>query len=121
MKTLLSAALIAATALCGSVQAAEISIAANSTGKNLDFLRKLFTEFEEKSGHKISLVTMPPSSSEQFAQYRLWLAAGNKDVDVYQTDVVWAPQLADQFIDLKPAAGDAINADVYRRAGALLS
>ena len=106
MKTLLSAALIAATTLCGSVQAAEISVAANSTGKNLDFLRKLFVEFEEKSGHKVSLVTMPPSSSEQFAQYRLWLAAGNKDVDVYQTDVVWAPQLADQFIDLKAAAGE---------------
>jgi trehalose/maltose transport system substrate-binding protein len=49
---------------------------------------------------------MPPSSSEQFSQYRLWLAAGNADIDVYQTDVVWAPQLTDQFIDLSAAAAD---------------
>ncbi|MBB5275196.1 trehalose/maltose transport system substrate-binding protein [Rhizobium rosettiformans] len=109
MKKLLTAAFIVATALCGTAEAAEIAVAANSTGKNLDFLRKMFAEFEEKTGHKVSLVTMPPSSSEQFAQYRLWLAAGNKDVDVYQTDVIWAPQLADQFIDLKEAASEVID------------
>lgn len=109
MKKLLTAAFIAATALGGAAHAAEIAVAANSTGKNLDFLRKMFAEFEQKTGHKVSLVTMPPSSSEQFAQYRLWLAAGNTDVDVYQTDVVWAPQLADQFVDLKEAASDVID------------
>ena len=36
----------------------------------------------------------PPTSSRQ---YKLWLAAGNADIDVYQTDVIWAPQLADQL------------------------
>jgi trehalose/maltose transport system substrate-binding protein len=29
-------------------------------------------------------------------------------VDVYQTDIVWAPQLADQFVDLTAAAKDVI-------------
>ena len=43
---------------------------------------------------------MPSSTTDQFAQYRLWLAAGNADVDVYMTDVIWAPQLADSFLDL---------------------
>lgn len=101
--------------LCGSLlafdasaQAAEIAMAANSTGKNLNFIRERLTEFEKQSGHKVKLVTMPPSSSEQFSQYRLWLAAGNTDVDVYQTDIVWAPQLADQFVDLTAAAKDVI-------------
>ncbi|WP_296017736.1 ABC transporter substrate-binding protein [uncultured Agrobacterium sp.] len=95
-------------AFAASAQAAEIAMAANSTGKNLNFIRERLTEFEKQSGHKVKLVTMPPSSSEQFSQYRLWLAAGNTDVDVYQTDIVWAPQLADQFVDLTAAAKDVI-------------
>ncbi|MDR6101135.1 trehalose/maltose transport system substrate-binding protein [Agrobacterium larrymoorei] len=95
-------------AFAGSTQAAEIAMAANSTGKNLNFIRERLAEFEKQSGHKVKLVTMPPSSSEQFSQYRLWLAAGNTDVDVYQTDIVWAPQLADQFVDLTAAAKDVI-------------
>ena len=101
--------------LCGSVlsaavsaQAAEISIAANSTGKNVAFFKERIAAFEKQTGHKVNLVTMPSSSSEQFSQYRLWLAAGNKDVDVYQTDVIWAPQLADQFVDLTAATKDVI-------------
>jgi trehalose/maltose transport system substrate-binding protein len=64
--------------------------------------------FEKNTGNHVKLVTMPSSSSEQFSQYRLWLAAGNKDIDVYQTDVIWAPQLADQFIDLKEATKDVV-------------
>lgn len=101
--------------LCGSIlsagfsaQAAELSMAANSTGKNLDFFREQIAIFEKETGHKVNIVTMPPSSSEQFSQYRLWLAAGNTDVDVYQTDIVWAPQLADQFVDLTEATKDVI-------------
>ncbi|MCG5479559.1 ABC transporter substrate-binding protein [Sinorhizobium alkalisoli] len=88
--------------------AAELSLAANTTGKNVNFMREQLDLFEKRTGHRVSLVTMPPSSSEQFSQYRLWLAAGNKDVDVYQTDVIWAPQLADQFIDLTDAAKDVV-------------
>ncbi len=95
-------------AFAASARAAEIAMAANSTGKNLNFIRERLAEFEKQSGHKVKLVTMPPSSSEQFSQYRLWLAAGNTDVDVYQTDIVWAPQLADQFVDLTAAAKDVI-------------
>ncbi|WP_204315705.1 hypothetical protein, partial [Stenotrophomonas maltophilia] len=52
---------------------------------------------------------MPANSSDNFGQYRLWLAAGNTDIDVYRTDVIWAPQLADQFLDLKEAAKDVID------------
>ncbi len=51
---------------------------------------------------------MPSSTTDQFGQYKLWLAAGATDIDVYQTDVIWAPQLADQFVDLTDAAKDVI-------------
>ncbi|OWV72950.1 ABC transporter substrate-binding protein [Rhizobium sp. R339] len=93
-------------AVAGPIRAAEISFAANTTGKNVEFLNKQLAIFEKETGNQVKLVTMPSSSSEQFSQYRLWLAAGNKDIDVYQTDVIWAPQLADQFIDLKGATKD---------------
>ncbi|MBY3118347.1 ABC transporter substrate-binding protein [Rhizobium leguminosarum] len=97
-----------AIATAGPIRAAEISFAANTTGKNVEFLNKHLAIFEKDTGNQVKLVTMPSSSSEQFSQYRLWLAAGNKDVDVYQTDVIWAPQLADQFVDLKEAAKDVV-------------
>jgi len=54
----------------------------------------------------VNIVAMPSSTTDQFGQYKLWLAAGSSDVDVYQTDVIWAPQLADQFVDLTAAAKD---------------
>ncbi|CAN7624097.1 ABC transporter substrate-binding protein [Pararhizobium sp. LjRoot255] len=104
MKLLATAAILGA--IMGDASAADLSIAANSTGKNAEFLRERLVEFETKTGNKVNLVTMPASSSEQFGQYRLWLAAGNTDVDVYQTDVIWAPQLADQFVDLTDATKD---------------
>jgi trehalose/maltose transport system substrate-binding protein len=110
MKYRLMAAVSAVSMICtlNLAAAAELSFAASSTGNNLEFFRKQFAIFEEKTGHKVNIVSMPSSSSEQFSQYRLWLAAGNKDVDVYQTDVIWAPQLADQFVDLKEAAKDVV-------------
>ncbi|SEH64120.1 maltose-binding protein /trehalose-binding protein /carbohydrate ABC transporter substrate-binding protein, CUT1 family [Rhizobium tibeticum] len=110
MKFRFTAVAIAA-ALIGVAQpsfAVNISISASSTGKNLELFRKQLDAFEKATGNKVSIVTMPSSSTEQFSQYRLWLAAGNKDVDVYQTDVIWAPQLADQFVDLKDAAKDVV-------------
>ncbi|MGR9347741.1 ABC transporter substrate-binding protein (plasmid) [Rhizobium leguminosarum] len=101
-------ALAVAVAVAGPIRAAEISFAANTTGKSIEFLQKQVAVFEKNTGNHVKLVTMPSSSSEQFSQYRLWLAAGNKDIDVYQTDVIWAPQLADQFIDLKEATKDVV-------------
>lgn len=109
MRTMLNAlGFCAAIVAADAAVAAELSLAANTTGKNVNFIREQLDIFEKQTGHKVSLVTMPPSSSEQFSQYRLWLAAGNKDVDVYQTDVIWAPQLAEQFVDLTEATKDVV-------------
>ncbi len=90
----------------GAIQAAELSIVSGDTGNGLAFLRSQLDKFEAETGHTVTVVPMPSSTSDQFGQYRLWLAAGNTDIDVYQTDVIWAPQLADQFLDLTEAAAD---------------
>lgn len=94
--------------LSGPVIAAELTIASGDTGNGQALLRKQLNDFEKATGNKVTIVDMPANSSDQFAQYRLWLAAGNTDIDIYRTDIVWAPQLANQFLDLTPAAKDIV-------------
>lgn len=100
----LAALLLAAIMPVAAGRAAELSIVTGSVGNDLDDMRALLAQFHEKTGHSVDIVTMPSSSTDQFAQYRLWLAARDADVDVYQTDIIWAPQLAAQFVDLAPYA-----------------
>jgi trehalose/maltose transport system substrate-binding protein len=93
--------------LAGTAYAAEtISIVAGATGRDLEVLQQELKDFEAKTGNHVNVVTMPSSTSDQFGQYKLWLAAQNPDIDVYRTDVIWAPQLASQFIDLTEATKD---------------
>lgn len=91
-----------------SVQAAEVNMVSGATGKDLEFLKERGAIWEKQTGHTLNLVAMPSSTTDQFGLYRQWLAAGNDDVDVYQTDVIWAPQLADQFVDLTPHTRDVV-------------
>lgn len=113
MKTLgkkafaLSAVMVAMLA-SGVVSAATINYVSGATGKDIENFKELVKPWEKETGHTVTVVPMPSSTTDQFAQYRLWLAAGNADVDVYQTDVIWAPQLSEQFLDLTEAAKDIV-------------
>jgi len=109
LKTLLVSMMASVTLVAGVAQAAELSIVSGDTGNGLAFLRSQLDRFEADTGHTVTVVPMPSSTTDQFGQYRLWLAAGNTDIDVYQTDVIWAPQLADQFLDLTEAAADIVD------------
>jgi trehalose/maltose transport system substrate-binding protein len=113
MRTTKSLVRLAATALLASVSfgagsafAAELRFVSGAVGDDIAFIQEQFKTFTERTGHTVTVVPMPASTSDQFGQYRLWLAAGTSDIDVYQTDVIWAPQLADQFLDLTEAAKD---------------
>lgn len=108
MKSLIAALLASATLGVVAAQAADLSIVSGDTGNGLEFLRSQLDRFEAETGNKVTVVPMPSSTTDQFGQYKLWLAAGNSDIDVYQTDVIWAPQLADQFLDLTDAAKDVV-------------
>ncbi|KQX40247.1 ABC transporter substrate-binding protein [Devosia sp. Root436] len=105
---LLVGLMMSVTLVAGAAQAAELSIVSGDTGNGLAFLRSQLDKFEADTGNTVTVVPMPSSTSDQFGQYKLWLAAGNADIDVYQTDVIWAPQLADQFLDLTDAAKDVV-------------
>ncbi len=100
---------VAALSFTASIaQAADITYVSGATGAAVENFAALVAPWEEATGHTVTLVPMPSSTTDQFGQYRLWLAAGNGDVDIYQTDVIWAPQLADHFVDLSDAAGDLV-------------
>ncbi|PWJ94381.1 MULTISPECIES: ABC transporter substrate-binding protein [Mesorhizobium] len=102
-------ALGVATMLVGTpARAVELSIVSGDTGDGIKVLREILDRYEKDSGNKVSIVVMPTSGTDQFGQYRLWLAAGNSDIDVYQTDVIWAPQLASQLVDLTAATKDIV-------------
>jgi trehalose/maltose transport system substrate-binding protein len=104
---LLTAGSFATTA----ASAADLHYVSGATGNELAFLTSEFKKFSAQTGDTVTLVPMPSSTTDQFAQYKLWLAAGNTDIDVYQTDVIWAPQLADQFVDLTSAAADEMKGE----------
>ena len=96
--------------LAGSAAgAAELSIVSGAVGSDIEELRKHLDQFEAESGHTVEIVTMPASTTDQFGQYRLWLSAENPDIDVYRVDVIWAPQLANHFVDLSEAAADVVD------------
>ncbi len=88
--------------------AEEISYVMGNVGAAVNDFRAIVKPWEDATGNTVKLVEMPASSSDQFAQYRLWLAAATSDIDLYQTDVIWAPQLADNFVDLTEAAKDLV-------------
>ena len=108
MKSLIAALLASATLGVVAAQAADLSIVSGDTGNGLEFLRSQLDRFEKETGNKVTVVPMPSSTTDQFGQYKLWLSAGNADIDVYTTDVIWAPQLADHLTDLTEATKDVI-------------
>ena len=101
-------AMLASVTLVAGAHAADLAIVSGDTGNGLAFLRGQLDKFEASTGNKVTIVPMPSSTTDQVGQYKLGLAAGNTDIDVYQTDVIWAPQLADQFLDLSDAAKDVV-------------
>ena len=105
---ILAGAAVAAFMASSSI-AAELSIVHGAVGKDNEVLRAELDRFEAATGHKVTIVSMPESTTDQFGQYKLWLSAGAGDIDVFRLDVIWAPQLAEHFIDLKEPAADTLD------------
>ncbi len=89
--------------------AEDLTIVHGSVGRDQEVLRGQLDRFEEETGHSVTIVSMPESTSDQFGQYRLWLSAQSSDIDVYRMDVIWAPQMAQHFVDLTEPMADIID------------
>ncbi len=98
---------VIATALASlsasSAFAVNVNLVSGAVGADIEVYKELVKPWEEQTGNTVTFVPMPSSTTDQFAQYKLWLAAGNADIDVYLVDVIWAPQLSQQFLDLTEA------------------
>ena len=105
-KTFITSAVASFALMAGAAMAVDINMVSGATGGDLAFDQAKLADFAKETGINVKLVPMPSSTTDQFGQYKLWLAAGNSDIDIYQTDVIWAPQLADQLVDLTDAAKD---------------
>jgi trehalose/maltose transport system substrate-binding protein len=93
-------------ALSAPAMADELFYVSGAVGDAIKNFDALVQPWEDATGHTVTIVPMPASTSDQFGQYRLWLAAGAADIDLYQTDVIWAPQLAEHFVDMTEIAKD---------------
>lgn len=107
-----AAVILAGMGLAQAADAAELRIAAGDTGDALVLLREHLDRFAAETGHTVEIVAMPSSTSDQLAQYRVWLADRSGAVDVYLTDVIWAGQLGHHFVDLAEAAADAVDGHI---------
>ena len=105
----LAAGIAAATLSATALQATELNIVHGAVGKDQEVLRAALDRYEEETGNTVNIVSMPERTTDQFAQFKLWLSAGSEDIDVYRLDVIWAPQLADHFIDLTEPTADIID------------
>jgi trehalose/maltose transport system substrate-binding protein len=63
--------------------AEDLTIVHGSVGRDQEVLRMQLDRFEEETGHTVTIVSMPESTTDQFGQYRLWLSAQSPDIDVY--------------------------------------
>ncbi len=106
--TAIVSVLLASATFVPAAMAANINFVMGSVGNAVANMTEMVKPWESETGNTVTVVPMPSSTTDQFGQYRLWLAAGNADIDVYQVDVIWAPQLAEHLVDLTAAAADVI-------------
>lgn len=90
-----------------AARAATISIACGAVGVEFQLCKEGADAWAKKTGNKVSLISMPNSSSDRLALYQQLLSAHSSKIDVLQIDVVWPGLLGNYFINLKPYAGDA--------------
>lgn len=89
--------------------AANVSIVVGSVGDDAQRMRKQLDIWEKETGHTTSITAMPASTTDQFAQYKIWLSAKNSDIDLYNVDVIWAPQIDQHLVDLTPHTKDIVS------------
>ncbi len=96
--------------LATTTQAATLSIACGSVGREYELCRSGAEAWGRASGHDVRVVTAPGSTNERLALYQQLLAAGSADVDVFQIDVIWPGMLASHLVDLTSYAGERASA-----------
>ena len=109
LKSSIFVSLLMTGSLVVTSYAATIGIVTGAVGKDVELMREVLDRYEQRNpGTEVEIITMPASTTDQFGQYKIWLSARSTDVDIYQVDVIWAPQIDNHLVDLTSAAADVI-------------
>ncbi|MDP2697397.1 ABC transporter substrate-binding protein [Thalassospira sp.] len=100
-------ALLMAMIMAGPSQAAKIAISCGALGQELSLCREGVALWIAQTGHEVSVISTPNSSTDRLALYQQILAARSSDIDVFQIDEIWPGVLGHHFMDLTPVMGDA--------------
>ena len=104
----------AAAAVAGGGPASvQLSIACGALGVELRLCTDAVHAWEAKTGHRVTIVSTPNSSSDRLALYLQLLGSRSAEIDVLQIDVVWTGLLASRLADLRPLLGD-LPADTFQ-------
>lgn len=100
---------LAAASGFGQVHAARLSIACGAVGVELKLCEQGVKTWSQRTGHEVTLIAIPNSTTERLGLYQQLLAAGSSAIDVLQIDVIWPGMLGNYLIDLRPYSGGAEN------------
>lgn len=100
-----AAALAQSGASPPSSQRVSVTLSCGSVGAEFEVCREGAAAWAARTGHRVTIIPAPTSSTERLSHYRALLATTTPDIDVYQIDVVWTGLLAPELLDLGPFAG----------------
>lgn len=104
-----TAATAAATAGTRSGSGTTVTVLCESGGQAE--LTKVAAAFQQSTGHKVSLVTLPYDGL--FSRLTSELASGTVSFDVAAVDVVWLPTIAGKLAPLDALFTPAVKGDLY--------
>ena len=84
-----------------------VSISCGAVGMELELCQEGANAWAAETGNTVNIVSTPNSTTERLALYQQLLAAGAKDIDVFQIDVIWPGILGTHFVDLAPYSNGA--------------
>ena len=91
-----------------------IRFGSGATGKDIESTKHAAKLFEGKNpGVKIEISTISNSPSDQYAFLMQMMEAKSDDVDVFQIDVTWPGDLAENLIDLNKYGAKKLVADFF--------
>jgi trehalose/maltose transport system substrate-binding protein len=91
-----------------------ISISCSSLGIEQQLCQSGAEAWAKQTGNTVKLVATPADANERLALYQTLLAAGAKDIDVFQIDVIWPAILAPHLMDLAAIVPEQARGDHFK-------
>ncbi len=84
----------------------ELSMTCGGKGKQFEECLKGVRQWEEQTGNKVNLVSVPTEANEKLALYQQFFAAKSKNLDIFLIDVAWPSIFSNHLENLSPSVPD---------------